>query len=117
MQAEEAEPIPDPEVSTLPQVGESSANKKKHKKNKKRKNASQTKSEPQESERSVLAGSSPGEDTTRVLVEIPRLVVADVRLGAVASPAFLYLPPPSGRDVVFVDTINVLRDVANWPVW
>ena len=117
MQAEETEPIPGPEVSTLPQVGESSANKKKRKKNKKRKNASQTKSEPQESERSVLAGSSPGEDTTRVLVEIPRLVVADVRLGAVASPAFLYLPPPSGRDVVFVDTINVLRDVANWPVW
>lgn len=54
------------------------------------------------------------DDTTRILSEHPRIVLADSRLKG--SPCFLYLPPGK-NEFVLVDYLKSLRTVASWPVW
>jgi hypothetical protein len=53
-------------------------------------------------------------DTTREVSKDPYIVMADVRVPGGAY--FLYMPPEK-RDIVFIDTPAMLREVAQWDVW
>ena len=63
-----------------------------------------------------FADENSAEDTTLVVLENPRLVVADIRMGLILSSYFLYLPAGS-RDCVFVGnapTIHAIKDDEIW---
>lgn len=56
------------------------------------------------------------DDLTRVVSSHPHIVCSDTRLSQEGAPHFMYLPP--GRtDMVFVDYLESLQDMARWPVW
>ena len=70
----------------------------------------------QANSRSVPTGNPLGDDTTLVVLDTPRIVVADFRLDPRIAPHFLYLPH-GRRDMVFIDRIDHLSFVATWDVW
>ncbi|OBZ65456.1 hypothetical protein A0H81_14572 [Grifola frondosa] len=56
----------------------------------------------------------PSVDTTKVISWHPRIVLSDTRYDN--APCFLYIPD-ARADLVFVDYLPNLREVAQWPVW